>query len=403
MKTLKKCLVAASVGLSVAVTSFSAAADVTLKLWTWREQEKPLWEEVSKRLEGVDIKVEVTDAQQYNSRLNVALQNGGPDLFQGRPRASFLDQYVEAGIVKPIPGSVDLSGLAQGVMNAGQASDGKTYGVPFAVQTIQILYNKKLFRELGIKEPTNQAEFTEAMKKLKAAGKVPLDIAGRAGWSLAMLNAALEAGFLGDDLDTIANRKDPFTSDKYVAMLEAFESWKPYINSAASGQDYGGMRVNVALGEAGMIIDGLWSTSQASTIRQTDPEAEIGLMPVPGPAGKVYAFADGAYLVNAKSANVDAANKVLAYTASKEFGQLFADLVGELTTYKSGISYKSEYQQQAAEFIAKNGQEYLTWKGPINVAYEEVVGPNFQAFIAGKINAKQLAQKIETGFKSKGL
>jgi len=218
-----------------------------------------------------------------------------------------------------------------------------------------------------------------------------------------MMSAGLEAGISGDDMAKVATRDEPFTAKGYQKVADTFASWKPYINTSAAAQDYNGMRANVALGDSAMIIDGLWSTSPLSTIAQIEPDAKLGLMPIPGDGGKVYAFADGAYLVNAKGDKRTAADKLLAFTASKEFAQLFADHVGELSTYASGITYKGEYQAEAAQFVANQAQKHLTWKGPFNVQYEEVVGPAYQKFLAGKIDSKGLTAEIEKGFKAKKL
>lgn len=217
------------------------------------------------------------------------------------------------------------------------------------------------------------------------------------------MSAGLEAGLSGDGMAKVATRDEPFTASGYQKVVDTFATWKPYINPSAAAQDYNGMRANVALGDSAMIIDGLWSTSPLSTIAQTNPDANLGLMPVPGAGGKVYAFADGAYLVNANSAKKAAADKLLAYTATKEFAQLFADHVGELSTYASGIQYEGAHQAEAATFVSNQAQAHLTWKGPFNVQYEEVVGPAFQKFLAGKVDSKGLSEEIEKGFKAKNL
>lgn len=191
----------------VALTAFtvalpiSAIAEETLTIWTWRKQERPLWEAVSKNMKDVDIKVEVFKGVDYNSRLRLGLQSdGGPDLFQGRPGASFIDQYAKAGVIKPVGSDVDLSGISPATLGAATGSDGKVYGVPFAVQTVQIIYNKDIFDKHNLTEPKSLEEFEQVMKTLKAAGVTPLEVPGRAGWALAMMSAGLEAGLSGDEM-----------------------------------------------------------------------------------------------------------------------------------------------------------------------------------------------------------
>lgn len=393
----------------IAVTALAVMAPLpslaseSITIWTWRKQERPLWEAISKNMKDLDIKVEVFKGVDYNSRLRLGLQSdNGPDIFQGRPGASFIDQYAKAGIIEPA-NKVDLSGILPATLNAATGSDGKVYGVPFAVQTVQIIYNKSVFDKYSLSEPKNLNEFETLLKTLKSNGVTPLEVPGREGWALAMMSAGMEAGIAGDDMRKVSTREEPFDGKNYQKVINTFAQWKDYINPAASALDYNSIRANIALGDSAMMIDGLWSTSPLSTIAQTNPDAKLGLMPIPGKGGKVYAFADGTYLVNAKSSKKEIADKLLAYTATKEFAQLFSEHVGELSTYASGITYKGEYQAKAAKFLSERPQKYLTWKGTYNVQYEEIVGPAFQKFLAGKVDSQGLTKEIEKGFKAKGL
>ena len=98
------------------------------------------------------------------------------------------------------------------------------------------------------------------------------------------------------------------------------------MNASAMADDYGAMRTSLALGEAAMMLDGAWSTGPTLPMYEIDPDLQMGFFAVPGQNGKVYAFGDGTYQVNANSTKAEIAQTVLDFTATKEFAELCAEL-----------------------------------------------------------------------------
>lgn len=80
--------------------------------------------------------------------------------------------------LKPAQTLVDLSGLAsQAKVDEGFKSvvraDGKLYGVPFGTAMAGgILYNRKIYQDLGLSVPKTWADFMANNAKVKASGKV---------------------------------------------------------------------------------------------------------------------------------------------------------------------------------------------------------------------------------------
>lgn len=400
----------ASAALVAALTSSASA--VTINLYTWRVQELPLWQYISDNdvLGDIDVNAVQVQSDNYDSKLRVDLQGDGVDLFQGRAGAAWLSPLIDAGVIKPLDPSIDLSGIAPAAMDAAKGPDGQIYGVPFAIQMESFIYNVAVFEANGIAPPRTLEELDAAAEKLKAAGITPINFGARSGWWLnQVVGEAMTSGMIADDFATkLTTGEACFTDPTFVATLERVKAWqdKGYLNSSAMADDYGAMRTSVAMGESAMMIDGVWSTGPASPMYEIDPDLKMGFFPVPGANGKVYAFGDGTYLVNANSKNLEAANKVLAFTATKEFAELFVQQVGELPAYGGAYTVEDPRLQEVANLIATNSGAatpffaYSLNKG--EPSYGTLVADGYQALLSGTITPADLARKIQDGLNSWG-
>lgn len=399
----------ASTALCGALMTSSAYA-ATVNLYTWREQELPLWQYISDNdvLGDIDVNAVLIQSDNYDSKIRIDLQSEGVDLFQGRAGAAWLASFIDAGIIKPT--SSDLSGVAPAALDAARGPDGQLYGVPFAIQMESFIYNTKVFADNGIAVPKTLDELKAASDKLKAAGITPINFGARSGWWLnQVVGEAMTAGMVSDDLAAkLVSGEACFTDPAFVATLETVKAWQDagYINDSAMADDYGAMRTSLAMGESAMMIDGVWSTGPASPMYEIDPELKMGFFPVPGDNGKVYAFGDGTYLVNANSKNLEVAQKVLDFTATKEFAELFVKHVGELPAYGGDYTVEDPRLKEVANLIATNSAAptpffaYALNKG--EPSYGTLVADGYQGMLSGQLTPADFAKKIQDGLNSWG-
>ncbi len=398
---------AAGVLSAALMASTAFAGDVTL--YTWRPQELPLWQYINDNNLIPDVKINVTQVQsdQYDTKLRADLQAGaGIDVFQARAGAAWLAPLIEGGVIKPV--TTDLSNIAPAAIEAGRGADGEVYGVPFAVQMQSVIYNTKVFADNGIDVPTTIDEFNAAAEKLKAAGIIPMSLSAKAGWWInQVLGETLTAGLVSDDLaKKLVAGEACFTDPAFVATLATAKEWqdKGWLNSSPLADDYDVMRTSVALGESAMMIDGAWSTGPASPMYQVDPDLKLGFFAVPGPNGKVYAFADGTYQANANSANAADAQKVLDFTATKEFAELFLAQVGELPAYGGEYAVDDERLKEVANLIATDSAgatPYFSYSlNSAEPSYGQLVITAYQELFSGAATPEEAAQKIQDGLNS---
>lgn len=132
---------------------------VTLSLWSWRVEDVKAYDKILARFEEshpkIDVEFKPFQATEYNNILATGLSGtAGPDVAQLRAYGG-LQPLVEAGQLVPLDGKVEaLSGFDAKLLEGAKGhTDGKIYGVPFAYQTLQVFYNKKLFADNGIQPP----------------------------------------------------------------------------------------------------------------------------------------------------------------------------------------------------------------------------------------------------------
>jgi raffinose/stachyose/melibiose transport system substrate-binding protein len=386
----------------------TAASAETVRLYTWRVQELPLWQYISENdvLGDIDVEAVLIQSDNYDSKLRVDLQSEGIDLFQGRAGAAWLSAFIESGTIEPT--TIDLSELAPAALDAARGPDGQLYGVPFAIQMESFIYNAQVFEDHGISAPQTLDELNAAAETLKAAGVNPINFGARSGWWLnQVVGEAMTAGMIPDDFAAkLISGEACFTDPTFVATLETVKAWQDagYMNASAMADDYGAMRTAVAMGDSAMMIDGVWSTGPASPMYEINPELEMAFFAVPGANGKVYAFGDGTYQVNANSPNLEAAQKVLEFTATREFAELFVQHVGELPAYGRSYTVEDPRLKAIAELIATNSAAptpffaYSLNSG--EPSYGTLVADGYQAMLSGTLSPADFAQKIQDGLNS---
>ncbi len=409
MRLLKTTLAVATAAASLA-TATTAMANTTVEFWTFRPQEEALWNRVNQEnlIPGVTVNFNRISNDDYEARLRIALQRGGPDIFSGKVGAQWLAQFIAAdAIVSMEELGVDLSNILPGALAGGQAADGQFYGVPFAVQLQSIIYNTDAFESLGLAHPTNIDEFEALLRAADAAGMEGLAVAGQAGWYLnQVFNEVIMAGLVADaDQQAFVDGTKCFTDPVFVSALERVASWGPYMSANPTATNYDPMRTAVASGDALMMIDGAWSTGPASPMYEINPDFYPGFMAVPGVNGKVVAHPDGAYLANARSEKLDAVRQVLEFTTTETFGQLFLEEVTEPTAVQGEFVVENDITNAVMAALANAASIEPFIQPALNADtpnYGELIAQQMQRLLAGNATAAEAAAAVQAGLNSWG-
>lgn len=388
----------------------SGGKEVTVSIWSWRQQDKPLWEAVEKKLQekGEKIKIEFREVKstEYDATLKTAMNGGeGPDIITSRA-AHAVVTYASANQYEPIDGKVaGLKDFAPGTLS--QVSyNGKVYAVPFAVQTAQFVYNKEIFAKHGLKEPETWDDLIKLFDTLKAKGETPLFIPGREGWALNLYVDQIGATYLTDDfVEKLYKGEATFRDPKFVDVLKKVDQLKQYGQKDFMASNTTDERTAFANGLTAVLLDGIWSVRAYLEINK---DLKIGTFMVPpakkGDPQRIYAFLDGGYALNAASKNKEAALKILNFAASKEFGQIYTDTFGEISAYP-GINApegKEQLKWAMERFKAQSVKNLFRIRSTFDIIppgangsnISTTMGSELQAMLDGKKTPEQVAEKI---------
>ncbi|MDO6426122.1 extracellular solute-binding protein [Thalassotalea sp. 1_MG-2023] len=341
MKNMITKLMLVCIALITCITSTWAATEINL--YTWRRQEVSLWQHISQHnvIPGVTVNVKLLRSASYEPHMLLSLQNNTPDVFQWAPGANSLQKLVKHNFVKPYQGT--LTQMNQGALIAALAADNKLYGVPFALQLQSVMVNRKLVNKHGIhQQPKTLSAMEQVFSTLKQAGVTPIQLAGNVNWYLSQLLAeVLLSGLVSENVaENLVSGQACFTDPEYQQVFIRLKQWmdKGFINDNVASESYVGIANSMGLGNSAMTIDGGWRTSSKSDFFKLDNDFQFYFWQIPGAGNKVYALGDGTYQVNANSTKYQAAMKVLNFTATKAFAELFAEHVQELPAFGESVS-----------------------------------------------------------------
>lgn len=329
-----------------------AGGTSTVTVWSWRSQDADLWKQVQKDLNAkgdkVTIQFRAVNATSYDSVLQTAMDGGkGPDIFYGRAGEGTL-QYAAANMLQPVDSIADLSTINKGALQSVNYQ-GKNYGVPFAIQTMEVFYNKDIFAKYNLSVPTTWADFMNINKVLKSKGVTPLSTMGIQGWMQALNFDEVAATTIGNNFSQqLVDKKAKYSDAPFVSALAKYQSLAPYFeaNFQAVGSAGNEQETQFALGKSAMVMDGIFDVP---TIQKFNPKLNMGAFLIPpdnsSSTAKIDWYVDGDIAMNDKISNSNekaAAEKVIAYTATKAFGQEFSNIAGEISPV-AGVQLPSKY------------------------------------------------------------
>jgi raffinose/stachyose/melibiose transport system substrate-binding protein len=384
----------------------------TLSVWSWRVEDEAAYNKIfdvyEKSHDNVTVEFKPFKATEYNKILATGLAGSdGPDVPQVRSYGQ-LQTTVASGALVPLDGKVDLSGWDENVVASAKGKeDDKIYSVPLARQTVQMFYNQELFDKSGVGAPTTWDEFMTANEKLLGAGVTPIAIGAKDDWTLPIVHEVLAAPRFGGAAfqEAVQSGAKDFTDPDWVASVKVFKDLEKFMPKSVTGVAITDAQTLFSAGKAAMIPGGSFDLA---VLQKANPALKIGVFQVPPPPGSpsgseatTPGWADGNFAVNAKSENQEAALELVKWMATKEFGQLVADEVKQISAVP-GVEYKDELLKQMSENYEKNPSPYLLltdfrYGAPSGT---DLLGKGVQELLLGKKDAATVSKELDTGVKT---
>ena len=392
----------------VALLIVTMMASTTVQIWSWRSQDAPVWKEVQKEMnaQGIDVKIDFRSflPTEYDSKVQIALQGGkGPDIVYSRRLPGQRTQaLIDAGLLIPIDDKVSLSHFNTSVLNFIKASDGKHYGVPFAVQVVGIFYNKDIYKKYGLKVPKTWSELVKNAEILKKNGVTPFFVPGKAGWALAMQHAMTGVSVLGPCwIKNLLDGQTNFLDPAWVHLNKLLNDLKPYYQKGFMGNTTDDLNAAFAFGQAAMVFYGVWGYGQW---KELNPNINVGYFMVPPDCEYAqpwaYVFMDGSLALTSNSKHENMAIKVLQFAATPRFGTIFAKETLNIPAVKGATMPNVPLLQEVLKVAEEHASPYVYWVGSVLTShspslYTDVLSPGMQAMYAGKITPEEFAKMAQ--------
>jgi raffinose/stachyose/melibiose transport system substrate-binding protein len=381
---------------------------VTLSVWSWRTEDVAAYDAIfdvyEKAHPGVKVDFKAFKNTEYNQILTTGLAgSNGPDVVQVRSYGQ-LQPTIASGSLVPLDSTVDLSSWDANVVKSAEGKeDGKLYAVPLAQQTLQMFYNKDLFAKQGLTPPTTWKQFIEVNARLKEQGITPMAVGAKDSWTLPIVHQVLAAPRFGGAAfeKAVLSGQKTFTDPDWVASVDVLKALKPYLPDSAVGVAYTDAQILFTSGKAAMFPGGSF---ELGFFQKQNPALKMGVFQVPPPAGSpttaptTTGYADGAFGVSTRSDAQQASKDLVAWMATKEFGQLVADKVKQLSAVP-GVTYTDPLLKQMADSYARNPSPYLLL---VDFRYgtpsgTDVLGTGLQELLLGKKDAAAVSDDLQTG------
>ncbi|MBI4323543.1 MAG: extracellular solute-binding protein [Candidatus Omnitrophica bacterium] len=339
-------LVAVLVGLGGCGRANRSATDRPLRIWHWMTDREEAFTELAKRYtqqQGIPVRFELyAPSDLYIQKVRAAAQtNGLPDIFgvlgEMRDFASFIRAghllTLDAAMAKPVtPRGASWRSTFFPIALAMNTFDHHNpygvppgmYGVPLDVMNIQMFYNKRLLKELGL-DPEHPPATWEEFLGVGALAKQHGVLGFVSGWAELWLIDCFATDYaihvMGQkQVEATFKGKIPYTDPRWLEVLGVFEQLR------ASGLPAEGVVTMVnkraeqlfANGRAVFAFNGTWGVN---VYQGMNPDLDYGVM-MPPPLRKdrtmvTWGGAGSSFMVNAKSPKQEAAVAFLQWLTAQ--------------------------------------------------------------------------------------
>ncbi|MBI4981736.1 MAG: extracellular solute-binding protein [Candidatus Omnitrophica bacterium] len=399
--------------------SSKESAKSTINIWYWMTDRDAPLQQLAKNYEaktGIKVNFELfAPSDAYSQKVRAAAQGFNlPDIFGVLGEKRDFASYIKAGHVLDLTPYMDADAskwrncfyakaLEVNEFTSAGVYDVKpgVYGVPVDIMTIQMLYNKSLFKTLGLnpkKPPVTFDEMIALGPKIKEAGLQGFVSGWGELWMIDCFANNYAFNIMGKE-KVLATLKGevPYTDPDWVKVFSIFKE----MNNAGLLSKSIITMVNktaeqlFANEKAVFAFNGSWCVN---VYKGMNPNLDYGAILPPKISEKfpmaIWGGAGSSFMVNARSKNKEEAVKFLQWLTDTEQQAYLAQETNNLPANKNSLSKIPEILAQFAK-----GMEVAThpnvWGLSESSAVIEAVDKGIQSIILGEKTPEQVAADVQ--------
>ncbi|MFA6358370.1 MAG: extracellular solute-binding protein [Candidatus Omnitrophota bacterium] len=388
-------------------------------IWHWMTDRDVTFQELAKKYEtltGVKVNFELyAPSDAYSQKIRAAAQGMNlPDVFGILGEKRDFASFIKAGHILDLAPYMEANNsswknsffpkalaLNEFTPDNSYGINPGVFGVPIDIMTIQMVYNKKLFTQLGLnpnRPPKSLKEFLDIGPKIQAAGMQGLVSGWGEVWMIDCLANNYAFNIMGKDkvLATIRGEV-AYTDPDWIEVFSVFKQMKDsgilaqglvtMINKSAEQL--------LANEKAVFGFNGSWCVN---VYKGMNPGLEYGAMLPPQASEKyptsIWGGAGSSFMVNARSKNKEEAVKFLIWLTDQDQQAYLAQATNNLPANKNSLSKIPEVMAQFAR-----GMDYATHPNVWGVSEFSLVIEAFdrgiQSIIIGEKTPEAVAKEVQ--------
>jgi len=394
-------------------------ATTKLTVWHWMTDREPAFQELAARYEarrGVEVNFELyAPSDAYTQKVRAAAQGATlPDIFGILGEKRDFASFIKAGHILDLTPDMEENNscwrnsffskaLAVNEFTEGNSYGVKPgiYGVPIDIMTIQMLYNKDLFKELGLnpqKPPATFAEFLDIGKKIKEKNMQGLVSGWGEMWMIDCFASNFAFNIMGKDkvLATIKGEV-PYTDPDWVKVFSLFKDMQD------SGVLYNGIVTMInktaeqlfANGKAVFAFNGSWCVN---VYKGMNPKLNYAAMLPPKVSDNypmaIWGGAGSSFMVNARSKNKEEAVKFLKWLTDRDQQAYLSEATQNLPANRDSLTKIPEILKQFADDMESTTHPNI-WGVSEFPTVIEAFDKGIQSIIIGEKSPEEVASEVQ--------
>lgn len=383
---------------------------LTMAVWNgnWADKLQKVQDNFNSQNPDIELDIQMQTGD-YSDFLGAKVASDDlPDIYILTPYKQ-VQAFAEAGRLMDLSNEPFVDKVYKNALDAS-SYDGKVYGYPANFEYLGVFYNKELFKQAGIEKlPETREEFEECCSKLKEAGINPIAPTYKDSWTLKHMFSVLMTTEVQNDIPGFIEKLDSGEGTFDVPGIDEVFAFadilREYSGSNMMDQDSTSGFNALANGQAAMLLSGEFSQA---TVAAMDNPPDIGCfaMPVSSDAGKNKLAVDVGivYVVNSKTENFEACQKVLEYLSNPDDPEGYIAVttakMGDAPPampYEGGVpcSSSDDYKAyaDAGNIVPWVYQQYVN-------GFDVITGDIFQGYIAGAKDKATVLKELDENYRN---
>lgn len=366
--------------------------------------------EFQKANPNIKVTMEAVADEPYKDKIRILMASGEvPDIYFSWA-GEFSWKFARAGQALDLTDALMNSDWKNNIVMAAVEPyklNDKIYGIPMRINGKFMVYNKAIFQQYNLKEPTTWDEFLAVCDTLKQNGVIPVAFGNEFPWASAHyvgdMNAKLVDGTtLRADYLLTAEPDKLFTDPGYVEALKRFAELnaKGYFNEGPNGISHSSARSSFIAGKAGMVYIELEEFITVADGMGKDKDA-FGFFQFPSGTGgkgdqKLITGAPDGFMIYGKTAHPKEAIAFLKFLTSPEMGKEYVKRLGIPSAVIGAVNKDTALPVvvQGLDSINKASGMALWMDTDMNAKIVEVYLPGMQAVLNGTKTPEQLMKEV---------